>query len=111
VRGGSHLGGINAADMIDDGICTILASDYYYPAMLAAPFRLAADGVVPFGAAWPLVSRNPARAAGLADRGEIATGQRADLLLVNATRPGEPKLVASLVAGVLRHVSQPLVWG
>jgi alpha-D-ribose 1-methylphosphonate 5-triphosphate diphosphatase len=111
VRGGSHLGGITAADMIADGICTILASDYYYPAMLAAPFRLAADGVVPLGAAWPLVSLNPARAAGLADRGEIAAGQRADLLLVNATRPGEPKLVASLVAGVLRHVSQPLVWG
>jgi alpha-D-ribose 1-methylphosphonate 5-triphosphate diphosphatase len=111
VRGGSHLGGIIAANMIAEGICTILASDYYYPAMLAAPFRLAADGVVSLAAAWPLVSRNPARAAGLADRGEIAAGQRADLLLIDDTRPGEPKLVASLVAGVLRHVSQPLVWG
>jgi alpha-D-ribose 1-methylphosphonate 5-triphosphate diphosphatase len=111
VRGGSHLGGISAAQMAGEGVCTVLASDYYYPAMFAAPFRLAADGVMPFGAAWSLVSRNPARAARLEDRGDIAAGQRADLLLVDDSRPGDPRLVASLVAGVPRYASQPLSVG
>ena len=45
VRGGSHIGWIGAADMVARGFCTILASDYYYPAPLLAAFRLAADGV------------------------------------------------------------------
>ncbi len=108
VRGGSHLGGTRAADMIEEGLCNVLASDYYYPALLAAPFRLAADGVAPLAAAWPVVSRNPARAAGLADRGEIAAGLRADLVLVDDSHPGLPKVVATLVAGVPRYVARPL---
>ncbi|MBP0576067.1 phosphonate metabolism protein PhnM, partial [Mycobacterium tuberculosis] len=48
VRGGSHTGFPAAADLVGKGLCTVLASDYYYPALLMAPFRLAADGVVPF---------------------------------------------------------------
>jgi alpha-D-ribose 1-methylphosphonate 5-triphosphate diphosphatase len=108
VRGGSHLGGISAAQMAGEGVCTILASDYYYPAMFAAPFRLADEGILPFGAAWSLVSRNPARAARLDDRGDIADGQHADLLLVDDSRPGHPRLVASLLRGVPRYASQQL---
>jgi len=108
VRGGSHLGGICAADMVAEGICTILASDYYYPALLAAPFRLAADGVASLSDAWRLVSRNPARAAGLADRGEIAPGRRADLILVDDSLPGRPIVVATLAGGVLCHAARPL---
>jgi alpha-D-ribose 1-methylphosphonate 5-triphosphate diphosphatase len=44
-RGGSHLASIGAADMIREGLCDILASDYYYPAMLLGLARLKADGV------------------------------------------------------------------
>ena len=47
VRGGSHTGWTRASDMIAKGLCSILASDYYYPAQLLAAFRLAADGVLP----------------------------------------------------------------
>jgi alpha-D-ribose 1-methylphosphonate 5-triphosphate diphosphatase len=43
-RGGSHLGSPGAAEMIAAGLCDILASDYFYPAMLAAVARLRADG-------------------------------------------------------------------
>lgn len=35
-RGGSHLGSPGAAATIAEGLCDVLASDYYYPAMLAA---------------------------------------------------------------------------
>ena len=52
VRGGSHTGWTKASDMIAKGLCSVLASDYYYPAQLLAAFRLAADGVLPLAEAW-----------------------------------------------------------
>jgi alpha-D-ribose 1-methylphosphonate 5-triphosphate diphosphatase len=104
VRGGSHIGWINAKQMIAQGLCSILASDYYYPAPLIAAFRLAADGVLAIENAWALVSGVPAAAAGLADRGVIAEGRRADLILVDAA--GEhPQVVATIVAGRVVHLT------
>jgi alpha-D-ribose 1-methylphosphonate 5-triphosphate diphosphatase len=99
VRGGSHLGWTNAAEMVARGLCSILASDYYYPAPLLAAFRLAAAGVTPLERAWPLVSSAPARSMGLADRGTIAAGKRADLILVDASDPARPRVAAAIVAG------------
>ncbi|NIY98555.1 phosphonate metabolism protein PhnM, partial [Salipiger sp. HF18] len=68
-RGGSHIGSPSAAEMVSRGLCDILASDYYYPAMLGAVAQLRAEDRAPLHALWQLVSRNPARASGLADRG------------------------------------------
>ncbi|MCC7426565.1 MAG: alpha-D-ribose 1-methylphosphonate 5-triphosphate diphosphatase [Alphaproteobacteria bacterium] len=99
VRGASHIGWITAADMVAAGLCDVLTSDYFYPALLQAPFRLAERGILPLGRAWALVSANAARAAGLADRGAIAPGQRADLVLVDDRGPGDPRIAATLVAG------------
>lgn len=99
LRGASHCGRLPAAEAIAEGLCTILASDYYYPALLHAPFRLAAMGLATFPAAWNLVSRTPARAMGLADRGEIAPGQRADMILVDDRVAGVPRVAATIVAG------------
>lgn len=107
VRGGSHIGWIGAADMIARGFCTILASDYYYPALLLAAFRLAADGVVPLQAAWAYVSEHPARAAGLRDRGALATGRRADVIMVDASDPLRPRAVATVSNGRIVHLTQP----
>jgi alpha-D-ribose 1-methylphosphonate 5-triphosphate diphosphatase len=106
VRGGSHIGWTKAADMVAKGLCSVLASDYYYPAPLLAAFRLAADGVLPLPQAWDLVSAAPARAAGLADRGVIAEGQRADLVLVDDKAPMRPRVVAVMVAGRLVHLTE-----
>jgi len=78
VRGGSHTGWIDATEMVGRGFCSVLASDYYYPAPLLAGFGLAARGVLPLEKAWTLVSETPAAAVGLADRGCIAPGRRAD---------------------------------
>jgi alpha-D-ribose 1-methylphosphonate 5-triphosphate diphosphatase len=105
VRGGSHTGWTKTADMIAKGLCSVLASDYYYPAPLLAPFRLAADQVLPLGKAWHLVSSAPARAAGLADRGTLAEGQRADILLVDDHLALRPRIVAVIAAGRLVYLA------
>jgi len=78
VRGGSHTGWTKAADMIVKGLCSVLASDYYYPAQLLAAYRLAADGILPLAKAWDLIS---------------------------ATRPGPP---ASLIVASLPKAGVPM---
>ncbi len=42
---------------------------------------------------------NPARALGMLDRGEVALGQRADLLRVRMNRAGMPTVLETWVAG------------
>jgi alpha-D-ribose 1-methylphosphonate 5-triphosphate diphosphatase len=105
VRGGSHTGWVSAADMVAAGLCSILASDYYYPAPLLAAFRLAADDVLPLEKSWTLVSKAPAAAVGLNDRGDIAPGQRADLILVDAREHRRPQVVATIAAGRMVHLT------
>jgi alpha-D-ribose 1-methylphosphonate 5-triphosphate diphosphatase len=108
VRGGSHTARVSAAEAAEAGLCGALTSDYYYPALLQAAFILAGRGILPFGACWAMVSRNPAVAAGLGDRGEIAPGRRADFILVDDSDPGLPRVVASYVAGELRFAAMAL---
>lgn len=105
VRGGSHTGWTKASDMIAQGLCSVLASDYYYPAQLLAAFRLAADGILPLASAWNLISSAPARAAGLADRGALAAGRRADVIVVDDKVPLRPRIVAVIAAGRLVHLA------
>jgi alpha-D-ribose 1-methylphosphonate 5-triphosphate diphosphatase len=105
LRGGSHTGWTKASEMIAKGLCSVLASDYYYPAPLLAAFRLAADGVLPLAKAWDLISAAPARAAGLEDRGVIAEGRRADVILVDDRVPLRPRVIAVIAAGRLVHLA------
>lgn len=84
VRGGSHNGNVSALDLISMGIGGALASDYHYPSPRRAAFMLADRGVLPLAQAWHLVSAGPAAVLGLSDRGVIATGKRADLLVLDA---------------------------
>ncbi|WP_284417911.1 MULTISPECIES: alpha-D-ribose 1-methylphosphonate 5-triphosphate diphosphatase [unclassified Bradyrhizobium] len=106
VRGGSHTGWTKASDMIAKGLCSVLASDYYYPAPLLAAYRLAADGILPLSRAWGLISAGPAHAAGLLDRGALAAGRRADIVLVDDSMPMRPRIVAVLAAGRLVHLTE-----
>jgi alpha-D-ribose 1-methylphosphonate 5-triphosphate diphosphatase len=103
VRGGSHLDCPAAEAMVREGLCTILASDYYYPALPLAPFILVRKDAASFAAAWNLVSQGPAKALGLSDRGVIAPGKRADLVLV-APEP-QPRIVATIAGGRLVHLA------
>lgn len=105
IRGGSHTGCPSASDMVAHSLCTVLASDYYYPALLRAPFTLDAQGTRPWPEAWSLVARNPARVLGLTDRGELAPDKRADVILVDANRESGPHVVATIANGRLCHLT------
>ncbi len=104
VRGGSHLGWASAAAMAEAGVCTVLTSDYFYPCLALAPFVLADRGVLDLARAWALVSSNPAAAAGLTDRGRLMPGQRADVVLVDASGT-RPRVMAAIAAGRLGYLT------
>lgn len=95
VRGNSHNGNISATDLIAKGLCTALASDYHYPSLRRAVFKLVAQGICDLPSAWSLVSGNPARLLGLTDRGELRPGMRADLVILDA----KTKRIAATMAG------------
>lgn len=99
VRGGSHIGSLSAADMVEDGYCDALASDYYYPAMLAAIDRLDREKRGDRLRLWSLVSSGPARSMGLDDRGSIEVGKRADLVLIDWPEASTPAVRGTWVAG------------
>ena len=83
VKGGSHSGNVSALELARAGLLDALASDYVPISLLAATLRLTADDVgMSLPEAVNTASLNPARAAGLDDRGEIAAGKRADLIRV-----------------------------
>ncbi len=89
VRGGSHSGNISAIDLARDGLVDILSSDYVPASLLPAAFRLVEELGYSLPAAIRMVATRPADAMGLADRGRIAPGLRADLVRV-AERGGLP---------------------
>jgi alpha-D-ribose 1-methylphosphonate 5-triphosphate diphosphatase len=83
VRGKSHSGNISATDLLISGLLDILSSDYIPYAPLQAVFALPGRfDEVTLPRALATVTANPAKAAGLSDRGEIAIGKRADLVRV-----------------------------
>ncbi|WP_207537130.1 alpha-D-ribose 1-methylphosphonate 5-triphosphate diphosphatase [Sabulicella rubraurantiaca] len=106
VRGGSHLGWASAAPLAERGLVSVLASDYHWPALTEAPFRLAERGVLDLAASWALVSENPARALGLSDRGRIAEGLRGDLALLRT----EGGVEAVFAVGELAWVAPSAAW-
>jgi alpha-D-ribose 1-methylphosphonate 5-triphosphate diphosphatase len=84
VRGGSHSGNVAARTLAEAGILDVLSSDYVPASLLQGAWMLAsipAVGGLP--GAIRAVTKAPARAAGLDDRGEIAVGLRADLIRVS----------------------------
>ncbi|MCT4708010.1 alpha-D-ribose 1-methylphosphonate 5-triphosphate diphosphatase [Enterobacteriaceae bacterium H16N7] len=85
VRGGSHSGNVAAHQLAQAGLLDILSSDYYPASLLDAAFRVAHDESNSFTLpqAVALVTRNPARALSLEDRGVLAEGKRADMVLAH----------------------------
>jgi len=99
VRGRSSYGNITARDLAAADLLDIVSSDYVPASMLHAAFTLANDVE-----GWDLpravatVTASPAAAAGLADRGRLATGLRADLIRVRDVG-GRPVVRGAWVAG------------
>ena len=102
VRGRSHLGWASAAVLAEAGICNVLSSDYFYPAMSRAAFILAGRGVLDLPRAWALISANPAAAAGLTDRRSIEAGKRADIVVID---PVTSRAVMTVAGGRVAHLS------
>jgi alpha-D-ribose 1-methylphosphonate 5-triphosphate diphosphatase len=82
VRGGSHSGNISALALAEAGLLDVLSSDYVPASLLHAAFLLHQNAGMSLPDAMRVVALNPARSIGLSDRGEIAIGQRADLVRV-----------------------------
>lgn len=102
VRGASHAGNVSALDLIGEGLCDALASDYHYPAPARAAWRCVELGLMDVPEAWAMVSDGPARLLGLADRGRIAPGLRADLVIVERE---SRRIVATIAGGQVAWMS------
>ncbi|WP_190813272.1 alpha-D-ribose 1-methylphosphonate 5-triphosphate diphosphatase [Saccharopolyspora pogona] len=87
LRGRSQSGNVSGRDLLARGLVTGLASDYLPSSLLAAAILLAEDGLATLPAAIGLVTGGAADVAGLADRGRLDPGLRADLVLVEPCRP------------------------
>ncbi|MEL6640383.1 MAG: alpha-D-ribose 1-methylphosphonate 5-triphosphate diphosphatase [Pseudomonadota bacterium] len=97
MRGKSYSGNLSAREAHASGLLHILAADYHPAAILPAIRALSKtdpDGLV---GAVRLASKNPAMALGLADRGQLAKGKRADLAVVD----GKDRVVHTFCAGEL----------
>jgi len=89
VRGGSHSGNVATRTLAERGTLDILSSDYVPASLLLAAVQLGdVWGDLPRGIA--TVTRKPARAVGLTDRGEIVEGMRADLVRFRPGPGGAP---------------------
>lgn len=96
LRGGSHSGNVAAVDLARADLLDILSSDYVPSALLRAAFQLA-DVWQDMPRAIATVTKNPADAVDLADRGRIEVGALADL--VQVTRLAETPVVRAVWKG------------
>ncbi|MAY33834.1 MAG: alpha-D-ribose 1-methylphosphonate 5-triphosphate diphosphatase [Rhodovulum sp.] len=83
MRGQSYSGNLSARDLHAAGLLSILAADYHPAAILPAVRILAASDPDGLAGAARLATANPAQALGLTDRGVIAVGKRADLIVAD----------------------------
>jgi alpha-D-ribose 1-methylphosphonate 5-triphosphate diphosphatase len=83
MRGGSHSGNVSARTLAEGGLLDILSSDYIPFSLIQSAFFLGeVVDQISLPQAVAMVSRNPAEAVGLTDRGVIEPGRRADLVRV-----------------------------
>jgi alpha-D-ribose 1-methylphosphonate 5-triphosphate diphosphatase len=83
VRGKSHAGNVPTVDLAQAGVLDVLSSDYMPSSLLLAALRLPRVApTIDLPAAVRTVTKTPAEAVGLMDRGEILPGKRADIIRV-----------------------------
>ena len=82
VKGGSHSGNVSAAELARLDLLDIFSSDYVPASLLQSAFLVQSQAGWSLPRAVATVTRNPAHAIGLTDRGELAPGLRADLIRV-----------------------------
>ena len=102
VRGGSQSGSISANDLIVEGLCDALVSDYYYPALSNAAWTLNDSGVVRFEKAWGFISSGPAKALNLKLKGKLNHGYYADFIIMD---PEQRSIEATFCRGRPTYMS------
>jgi alpha-D-ribose 1-methylphosphonate 5-triphosphate diphosphatase len=98
VRGGSQSGNMRALDAIIDGCCDCLCADYHPATLIQAVLMLPSIANISPSRAIAMATANPAKAAGLTDRGRIAVGLRADLIAARLDQ-GTALVETTMVAG------------
>ena len=84
LRGKSNSGNLSGRDVNAAGLLDMLAADYLPSAILPAVLVLAQTDPAGLPGALQKATLTPAKALGLDDRGEVAVGKRADLILARA---------------------------
>jgi alpha-D-ribose 1-methylphosphonate 5-triphosphate diphosphatase len=97
VRGGSQSGNIAAKELIAQGVCDYLCSDYHPASLLMSPYRLKEDVNLPLEKGFAMISSTPAKLANLKDRGEIKEGKLADIVVIDESN--FPKVVLTFKDG------------
>ena len=82
IIGGSHSGNVAAAELAARGLLDVFSSDYVPASLLHSAFLLREGFSLSMPEAMAPITSNPAALLGLADRGRIAVGLRADLVQV-----------------------------
>ncbi len=82
VRGRSQSGNISARLLVENDLCDFLCSDYHPSSMLQAVYTIKEQVGTDLATAFDFVSATPAGAAGLDDRGAIAAGKLADIVVI-----------------------------
>ncbi len=85
IRGGSHSGNVAAEELAKLDLLDIISSDYVPAALLLSAFKLA-EFWADLPRAIATVTKAPAQAARLEDRGTLAKGLRGDVLRVRLAR-------------------------
>jgi alpha-D-ribose 1-methylphosphonate 5-triphosphate diphosphatase len=97
VRGQSQSGNISARLLVEHNLCDFLCSDYHPSSMLQGVYTMIREAGLTPEQAFAYVSTTPAAIAGLTDRGEIAPGKLADILVIEDNMV--PKVVMTLKSG------------
>jgi alpha-D-ribose 1-methylphosphonate 5-triphosphate diphosphatase len=97
VRGGSQSGNIAAIELVKEGVCKYLCSDYHPTSMLQAVYRMKEDANLLLARGFSMITSIPASYAHLDDRGVIEAGKRADIIVIDDTNI--PKVVLTLKDG------------
>ncbi|MEI6215204.1 MAG: phosphonate metabolism protein PhnM [Desulfuromonadales bacterium] len=99
VRGESQARNLNAREAISWGFGDILCSDYAPMTLLHAVLALERLNILPLHEAVNMVSLNPARAVGIAEKcGSLEVGKNADILIVDHSE-GFPRILSTFVGG------------
>jgi alpha-D-ribose 1-methylphosphonate 5-triphosphate diphosphatase len=98
VRGKSQSGNISARELLEQGNCDFLCSDYHPTSMLQAVYAMHREMGKDLGESLACITSGPARISALSDRGEIAAGKLADLVVIEDQEVA--KVVMTLKSGV-----------